>query len=254
VTVHYLYRILVPDGRAYIGRSKSPRSRFSTNCGAASGIGQAIQRHGSDNCVFQILCAGPEDYIKDLENRAILKFNTLYPAGYNNARSDKSYQKRKKLMTPGPGDWVPVNEFPDYLDAIFGPCTSPQTLSNCGSVEMTANTEGRRAIERIFPGWVFAWRQAGFPWVGWRSSVLHLPSLAANCANTLPPDLVKLKPLQAANDNQLSFLMASAAEDQGVRSAWFTIDHKERPSLNFLDGAFKRNPNVINLPPVRPFA
>jgi hypothetical protein len=82
VTVHYLYRILLPDG-VYIGKAVDPQSRFSDHCRADSYVGDAIRRFGRQNCRLQILCAGSEAYISDLEQRAILKFNTKAPCGYN---------------------------------------------------------------------------------------------------------------------------------------------------------------------------
>jgi len=83
MTVHYLYRILLPDGRAYIGVSMRPERRFSDHCRADSYVGAAIRRHGAHNCEVQILCAGSKDYIYDLEERAIKTFNTWAPYGYN---------------------------------------------------------------------------------------------------------------------------------------------------------------------------
>jgi hypothetical protein len=234
MTVHYLYRILLPDRRVYIGRSEEPKRRFSEHCVAPSGIGQAIRRYGRQNCVFQILCAGPEDYIRDLENRAILKFNTQYPAGCNWAPFDKSYEERKKQRTFSPGDRIPVNELPARLDAIFAPCTSPQTPPNRGWIEITANAEGRHAIERrMFSGWAFAWRQARFPC--WRSSLLHLPSLVANCASSFPSELVRLVGLKQMDDAQLAPLLACAASDQGVRAAWFTFGDNGEPIIDFVE-------------------
>lgn len=84
--IHYLYSILLPDGHAYIGRSVRPRLRFSEHACADSYVGNAIRHHGPHNCILQILCAGSKDYIADLEQRAILKFNTLAPWGYNAGR------------------------------------------------------------------------------------------------------------------------------------------------------------------------
>jgi hypothetical protein len=218
VTTHYLYRILVPDGRAYIGRSVRPEARFSQHCRADSGIGQAIRRHGRQNCIFEILDAGTGDDIKDLENRTILKFNTLYPAGYNNARSDM--RKKMKQLTVGPDGSIPAYVLRNSLDAIFAPGSSPQTLQNCGCVEMTANAVGRAGIQCIFPGWCFAWGQARFPWEGWRSSVLDLPSLAAMRADSLPSELVRRNRLQQLNEPELASLLASEVSDQGVRAVW----------------------------------
>jgi hypothetical protein len=78
----FLYRILFPDG-VYIGRSKWPLTRLKEHCRADSLVNYAIRFYGPHKVVLEILCAGPADYIDDLEKRAFLKFNTLYPYGYN---------------------------------------------------------------------------------------------------------------------------------------------------------------------------
>ena len=82
---HYLYRILMPDGRGYIGVSVDPDTRFSGHKApsARSLIGEAIRRHSQHNCQPKFLCVGPREYIYALERRAIIAFNTRYPAGYN---------------------------------------------------------------------------------------------------------------------------------------------------------------------------
>ena len=80
---HYLYRILLPDGRGYIGVAKRPKSRFSNHCRADSLIGKAIRHHGRHACSLEILCASSRDYIYALEPLAIVSFNTRWPLGYN---------------------------------------------------------------------------------------------------------------------------------------------------------------------------
>lgn len=82
---HYLYLILLPDGRGYIGCSVNPKARFSVHSAPStrSLIGEAIRRQGRHNCQLKILCAGPREYMYALERRAIIAFNTRYPAGHN---------------------------------------------------------------------------------------------------------------------------------------------------------------------------
>ena len=79
--VHYLYLILLPDGRGYIGVSADPDRRFAPSAGTF--ISKAILHHGRHSCHFKILCEGPRKYMYYLERRAIKAFNTRYPAGYN---------------------------------------------------------------------------------------------------------------------------------------------------------------------------
>ena len=220
---HYLYMILVPDGRAYVGVSLDPQRRFSEHGSENSPLGKAIQRYGRERCEFKVLCVGPQDFIYDLEREAIRKFNTLFPNGYNGAPSSKPYRKIKKQLILRPGDSIPVNVLRNQVDAILAPGSSPQALQNCGSVEMIANVEGRCAIGGIFPEWYFAWGQARFPWAGWLSNVLHLPSLAAKCPDFLPSELVRLNQLKPLDGPQLASLLASWVSDQGARAVWGTF-------------------------------
>ena len=51
---HYLYRITMPDGRSYIGRSDNPTRRFSEHCSNTSYVGAAIRLYGPENCKLRI--------------------------------------------------------------------------------------------------------------------------------------------------------------------------------------------------------
>jgi len=83
--VHYLYRILLPDGRSYIGVSVNPTMRLSSHSSPStrSLIGQAIRRYGRHACHLEVLCAGRREHMYDLERRAIAAFKTRHPAGCN---------------------------------------------------------------------------------------------------------------------------------------------------------------------------
>lgn len=228
---HYLYRIVLPDGLAYIGVSLDPQQRFSNHCSSKIPLGRAIQRYGRENCKFEILCVGTEKYIYALEGRAIQKFNTQFPNGYNGAPSDRPHLQTKDRSTFD--DPISVNELPNRLDAIFGLDASEQALSpNRGSVEVTANGKGRHAIESIFPGWIFAWQRARFPWAGWRSSTLHLPSLAANRTDSLAFRMNLVRQLDEAH---FASLLALAANEQGIRAGWLTFGDNGEPFINFAD-------------------
>ena len=83
--LRYLYLILLPDGRGYIGVSINPDNRFIVHSApsARTLIGEAIRRHGRHNCQLKIMCAGAREYMYALERHAIIAFKTRYPAGYN---------------------------------------------------------------------------------------------------------------------------------------------------------------------------
>ena len=79
----YLYRIILPDGRAYIGAAKNPKVRFVEHCRGNFFVGEAIRQVGKEHAVFQILACGERNYIFELEEKAIAAFHTRWPNGLN---------------------------------------------------------------------------------------------------------------------------------------------------------------------------
>ena len=78
-----LYKITVPDGRAYIGVTEKPRRRFAEHCRAKTSLGQVIQQAGPEKVCFQILVRGEQKYIYSIESEAIKVFATRHPEGFN---------------------------------------------------------------------------------------------------------------------------------------------------------------------------
>jgi hypothetical protein len=78
-----LYKITVPDGRAYIGVSKDLPSRIRHHRFSKYPIGVAIRAAGFENVRVQILARGARDYIYDLEAKGIEAFQTQAPNGLN---------------------------------------------------------------------------------------------------------------------------------------------------------------------------
>ena len=66
--------------------SINPEGRFkahmrpSSRCLALAG---AVKKYGVDSFYLTILCQGTDEYIADLEVKAIKSFNTQTPNGYN---------------------------------------------------------------------------------------------------------------------------------------------------------------------------
>ncbi len=221
MTRHHLYRITVPNGKAYIGITIQPQERYDQHCKKDTALGHAIRQFGPDNCKFEVLREGSEFDIRDLENRYIRLFKTRFPAGYNNAPSpgaiDGEVRFLESLKHPSPADelWDA-----SCFDAIFTPALPPEKCLYSGWIEMTANSDGRRAIEQIFPGWAFSWQPLKCHMKDWRSSVSNLPQLVARCADSLRSERLILTRLPALSDDELASLMAQAAQDEGARAAW----------------------------------
>ena len=94
-----------------------------------------------------------------------------------------------------------------------------------GWVSMAANPRGRHCIEQVFPKTYIEWRDPGdgFP-SDWQGFSLHVPQVAAlPMPNKLPP-ITGGVPLDEAQPDQLAFLMAIAAKNQGARSALVKSD------------------------------
>ena len=70
----------------YIGVTINPERRWrqhlrmKTNCKA---LKSAMKKHGKENFEFSLMCCGGNEYIDDLEIKAIEFYNTVAPNGYN---------------------------------------------------------------------------------------------------------------------------------------------------------------------------
>ncbi|QAX99805.1 endonuclease [Pseudomonas phage PaSzW-1] len=82
----YLYKITNSvNGKTYLGVTFNPRRRWqqhqytSSNC---IKLRRAIAKYGKDNFKFEVLCSGTEEYILDLEYKAIIAYDSIRE-GYN---------------------------------------------------------------------------------------------------------------------------------------------------------------------------
>ena len=84
-----LYRLTFPNSKIYIGATKfSAEYRFEKHCKYAptskNPSGRAIMKFGRENILVETLAVGSEEYIFDLEIKAIRAFNSTDPrVGYN---------------------------------------------------------------------------------------------------------------------------------------------------------------------------
>ena len=83
----WLYKIInTVSGKEYIGVTIDPKRRWKQhkslkgNCVA---IRDAMKKYGVDKFKFTILCCGEDQYIDDLETKAISLYKTQIPDGYN---------------------------------------------------------------------------------------------------------------------------------------------------------------------------
>ncbi|AUR93441.1 GIY-YIG nuclease superfamily protein [Vibrio phage 1.187.O._10N.286.49.F1] len=83
----YLYKITnTVSGKMYIGVTIDPDRRWKQHKGMrtkCSALKDAIEKYGHEVFNFKILCAGSDEYIDELEIKAIEEYKTLVPNGYN---------------------------------------------------------------------------------------------------------------------------------------------------------------------------
>lgn len=86
MNVSYLYKIVNSvNDKVYIGISKNPELRFKQHFESRSNctkLKNAINKYGKDKFSMEILCIGEEDYIIDLEVKAIIAYDSI-ENGYN---------------------------------------------------------------------------------------------------------------------------------------------------------------------------
>lgn len=88
---YYLYALVFPSGKRYIGITHSPDARmrghkYAAKRAAKFAVHHAMVKHGPVNVVMQILVMGQRRYIENLEVAAIEKFKTTERRyGYNTA-------------------------------------------------------------------------------------------------------------------------------------------------------------------------
>lgn len=87
VKPYYLYKITNKlDNKVYIGVTKNFNSRKKQHIhGKKDGkslVTRAIRKYGKENFLFDIICIGSEDYIYDLEVKAIKLYNSLVKSGH----------------------------------------------------------------------------------------------------------------------------------------------------------------------------
>lgn len=82
----YLYKIINSvNDKVYIGMTSKPEIRFKQHLqknSTCTKLKHAISKHGKDNFEMVILCVGTEDYIIDLEYKAIIAYDSI-ENGYN---------------------------------------------------------------------------------------------------------------------------------------------------------------------------
>ena len=84
--IHHLYKITnnVND-KVYIGVTTNPeRRKLQHLSDSKSGriVNKAVRKYGKENFTFDVICTGEKEYIYDLEQKAIILYNSLSDGGW----------------------------------------------------------------------------------------------------------------------------------------------------------------------------
>jgi hypothetical protein len=106
-----------------------------------------------------------------------------------------------------------------------------------GEVQVAASPVGRGAVEKLFPEYVIHWCDAFGPARpffpdDWKTVNLVLPCLLQEMAgmglqHNLPRDLLNRRPINELCPDQFAALMTAGADDQGVRSAMWSLSENK---------------------------
>lgn len=85
----YLYKLTnLVNGKSYIGVTKDPELRkrqHLTKMAVKNLVSKAVKKYGKENFKFEVICVGTKEYICDLEQKAIVLYNShaVWGHGYN---------------------------------------------------------------------------------------------------------------------------------------------------------------------------
>jgi hypothetical protein len=128
---------------------------------------------------------------------------------------------------------VALADIPKMVDVLFIGLDG----EHLGEVQVAASPAGRRAVENLFPEYVIHWfdtfgpARPLFP-DDWKTVTLVLPCLLQETVGTglqhnLPKDLLGQRPINELSPDQFAALMTAGADDQGVRSAMWSLSENK---------------------------
>lgn len=101
----YLYKLTFPSGKEYIGiTTRTVKKRFAAHVSAARAgntscaVHRAISFYGADSVQIETLLSARFEFLKEMEQRAIVRFNTLAPHGYNITRGGDSISDQMRSL------------------------------------------------------------------------------------------------------------------------------------------------------------
>jgi hypothetical protein len=136
----------------------------------------------------------------------------------------------------------------DYLTEMVDVLSIGLEGEHLGEVQVAASPAGRRAVEKLFPEYVIHWLDTFGParplFPGdWKTVTLAVPCLLQEMAgmglqHNLPKDLLGRRPINEHSPDQFAALMTAGANDQGVRSAMWSLSEDK---ITMIDDPSKFN-------------
>lgn len=146
-----LYMLTAPSGKQYIGVTGKPLSyRISDHIYCQSIVGQALQKYGRETFKTEILVAGAEEYIYELERRAIEAFDTRAPNGYNLAEGGLGGRLTEEAKQKiGAATRLRYAEGRAHPPGMLGKKHTPETLQRMSEAKQGAKNPswGRKVTE-----------------------------------------------------------------------------------------------------------
>lgn len=95
-----IYKLTSPLGKVYIGQSKNIKQRLNNykklRCKKQPAIYNALIKYGSESFKFEIIEECEKEFLNELEQFYIKKFNSLSPNGYNLTTGGDCYELSKE--------------------------------------------------------------------------------------------------------------------------------------------------------------
>lgn len=183
VAPHYLYKITnLVNGKIYIGVTKNLKHREGCHLRFSGDrlVNKAVKKYGSDSFSFDVLCVGDEEYIYDLEVKAIRLYDSsaTHGHGYNISGGGKG-GKGKRGSVASRSDDKPVYVsgwwFPSKRVAIkslnwkHGLYTSRKSKGLLAEICLVPKRRGPQSPVFVSGFWFTSKKQALIS-LGWSSS------------------------------------------------------------------------------------
>jgi len=112
--IFYLYKLTnTVNGKSYIGVTKDPdlrKRQHLTKTTVKNLVSKAVKKYGKESFIFDVLCIGSKEYICELEQKAIVLYNThaVWGHGYNIAEGGYGGSSPRRGKVKSRKDDTPV--------------------------------------------------------------------------------------------------------------------------------------------------